>query len=162
MASWSSRLAILLPLLGAIVQYGLRRRVSHILRLWLTLVLLASTASLALIHFIVNELRGCLFLAGDGNCFVSGLGALATAGLLLGLAAMIYWRSRRQRAPTQLNHMRLLIFVAAFSGLTVGENLFVVILSLLGLYASLDYWLRHRGLRWGFLVLRDDYKDDIG
>jgi hypothetical protein len=158
-----SRLAILLTLAACLGQYLLRQRWDQSMRTWLSAGVIQLTGGLALLHFIANEQWVCMVQAGQGNCFVSGLGSIISALLLSGLALSLVRRQvRLGAAAAELNHVRLLFFVAALIGVAVGENLLIVIPALIGLYASLDYWLRHRGLRWGFLVVRDDYKDDVG
>ena len=158
---WPSRLALLLPLLAAAFQFLTRGRLSSNRRLAISTLLLVLVAGLALTHFWVSEQFTCMFVSEAGNCFVNGLGSLASALLMFGLAVVLFRRGVKESSAPDLNHARLLVFVAAFTGFSIGENLLIAILSLLGLYTSLDYLLRNRGLRWGFLVIRDDYKGDI-
>lgn len=162
LGQWSSRLAILVPIAGALIQYQLREWAARERRIWLSIAVVGSVGVFSLLHFHFNRQLSCMFTLDVTNCFVSGLGSLSAIILMGAIMALMLRRLDRQPQSAEINHLRLLLFVAAFSGVTVGENLIIVIIALIVLFSSLDYWLRHRGLRWGFLVVRDDYKDDIG
>ena len=159
---WPARLSIALPLILALIQYLGRGRLADPGRFWLSIAGAEAVAILSMLHFFSQRQWGCMLDPGASNCFVSGIGSLTLPLLLTGFSVLLLRRKRKSAQVPPVNHTRLMMVVAAMAALLIGETLLVVILGLIVLFANFDYWLRNRGQRWGFLVIRDDYKDDIG
>lgn len=126
---------------------------------WLGATFLGLTGLITLTLNILNGYYACIFAFREQNCAFEGLGSLS-----LILLSMILVRGCLILRGEELEKgfaLRLL-FASSLAGMWVGlvDNLFVFLVFFNVFLFVSDRWLRRRGLRWRFLVLRDDYKDD--
>ncbi|MFP3855409.1 MAG: hypothetical protein ACLFWD_14065 [Anaerolineales bacterium] len=159
---WPGRIAIVLPMTLALIQFVGRVRLGALWKFWLSIAAMETVAVLSLLHFLALRQWECMLDPGATNCFVSGFGSLTLPLVLSIFSLLLVRRIARSELVPPVHHTRLMLVVAAMAGVMIGENLLFVIIGLILLFVNFDYWLRNRGLRWGFLVIRDDYKDDIG
>lgn len=149
--------AIALPLAGALAMWGWGGRFPHAQRR-VAVSIFGTTALLALTLFLLNRYYACILAFGDQNCLFDGLATLSLFLLSILLARGCIVLRGENRAQ---DYIPMLLFGSAWAGMGLTQNLclFVVFLNLF-LFAA-DRWLKRKGLTWRFLVLRDDYKDDV-
>jgi hypothetical protein len=149
--------AIGLPLFAALAIWRLGSRFPRPQR-WLAAPVLAVAGLMALTLFLLNRYYACMFAVARENCLFD---AAATVSLFLlnavSARSCLVLRGE-DRGPDAIP---LLLLSGAWAGSGLTQNLLVMLVSLNLLLFALDRWLRGRGLGWRFLVLRDDYGDDV-
>lgn len=147
-----------IPFIGGLVIWWRGEQFPRRVR-WVAVTLLGLTGFFALTLNLLNGYYACIFAFREQNCAFEGLGSLS-----LFLLSLILVRGSLYLGGEELEKgfaIRVL-FVSAWAGMWVGlvDNLFVFLVFFNVFLFVSDRWLRRRGLRWRFLTLRDDYKND--
>lgn len=146
-----------MPLLGALFLWragGFFPRRAHLLgAAVLALVGICGTGI-----FLLERLFRCMFQAGRENCLIQGSTSLGLIILCLVWIVVSLLPRRQRSVDPSINR---LLFASVWAGIGFTQNLLVLLLFLYLLYFLVDRWLRSKGLQWRFLVIRDDYRDDI-
>ena len=155
--TWLRVGAIGLPLFAALIIRCWGHRSPDIQRRLAALVF-CTTGLLALTLFLLNRYHACILAFGKQSCLFDGAATLSL------LALSVFWT----RASLVLRgtdpgggHITLLLLCAAWAGMGLARNLALFLVFLYLFYYAVDRWLRRKGLAWRFLVLRDDYADDV-
>lgn len=150
--------AIGLPFAGALVIWRMRARFPRAQRVMAALIL-ATTALIALALFLLNRYYACVLAFREESCLFDGLGTLS----LLVWSALFARSSLVMQGQTLgARYIPMLLFAAGWAGACVGQNLFLLVVSMNLLLFAIDRWLKTRGTSWQFLVLRDGYSEDEG
>jgi hypothetical protein len=150
-------LIILLPLLGGLYLVIFKPQDRQIQRRWTSLTLLGAGLA-GLVRFILSGEAACTFQSSQASCLQAGVLALSVI-LLNGL--MLYFSLVRD--TNHSNDYQFYALVNAAWALTALANSWVISLGGLSLtLIVISRWVWNRGGSVGILVVRDDYKDDIG
>jgi hypothetical protein len=153
--TWLRIGAIGLPLIGALTLWRWEEKFLCAQR-WLVAVIFGLLGPVALTLFVLNEHYACILLSGRQNCLFDGLATLSLVLLSVVLASVVL------RGVNKGDCILMLLLSSAWAGMTLAENL-LVLLIFLNLFLYVIYrWLNRKGLKWRILMLRDDYEDDHG
>jgi len=144
-----------LPFAGALVIWRMEARSPRTQRVMVALVL-GITGLCALALFLLNRYYACVLAFRQESCLFDGLGTLS---LLVWSALLVRGSLTLQGENLGEHFIPMLLFAAGWAGAGVGQNLFLLLVSLNLLLFAIDRWLKARGTSWRFLVLRDGYSD---
>jgi hypothetical protein len=154
--TWLRIVAIGLPLIGvpAIWRWGDQ---SLWVRRWLAAVILGISGLAALGLFLLNQRYACILLIGTGNCLIDGLAPLSLflLNVILVRGCFILRGGHKKN-----DYVLLLLLSSAWAGMGLAENLLVLLIFLYLFFYVIRKWLDRDGLKWRFLIVRDDYSDE--
>ena len=149
--------AIGMPLVGALVIWRWGDRFPRVQR-QLVVSIFGTTALIALILFLLNRHYACILVFGRQNCLFDGSATLSLFLLSIVLArGCIVLRSENRGQ----DYIPMLLLGSAWAGMGLSQNLCLFLVFLNLFFFAVDRWLKRKGLSWRFLVLRDDYSDDV-
>ena len=153
--TWLKIVAIGLPLLAALTIWRGGDRFLPAQR-WLVIITFGLIALIALTLFFLDKQYACILMFGRQNCLFDGL-----ASLSLVLLSLLFARSSvlLRGEDKGSDYILMLLLSSAWAGMGLVENLLVFLIFLNLFFFVFNRWLNRRGLKWRFLVLRDDYKD---
>ena len=92
--------------------------------------------------------ESCLF-DGSATLFLLVLSIICTRSCMV-----------RRDQDRSYDYVSLLRRCGAVAGMALAQNLALFLVFLNLFYFAFDRWLRKKGLRWRFLIVRDDYADE--
>jgi hypothetical protein len=119
---------------------------------------LGTTGLIALALFLLNRYYACILAFGRRNCLFDGL---ATLSLFLLSTVLARWCIVLRGENKAQDYSLVLLLGSAWAGMGLTQNFFVFLGSASLFVLAADRWLRRRGITARFLVLRDDYSDDV-
>jgi hypothetical protein len=155
--TWLRIGAIGIPLVGALAIWRWGTKFPRAQRR-LAVSILGTTGLIALTLFLLNRYYACILAFGRQNCLFDGSATLSLFLLSIVLTrGCIVLRSENRGQ----DYIPMLLLGSAWAGMGLTQNLclFPVFLNLF--VFAMDRWLKRKGLGWRFLVLRDDYGDDL-
>jgi formate hydrogenlyase subunit 3/multisubunit Na+/H+ antiporter MnhD subunit len=160
--TWLRIGAIGLPLIGALTLWRWKEKFLCAQR-WLVAIIFGLLGPVALTLFVLNRHYACILLSGRQNCLFDGLATLSLVLLSLVLAGVVLRGVNvALRGVNKGDYILMLLLSSAWAGMALAQNLFVLLI-FLNLFLYVIYrWLNRKGLKWRFLMLRDDYEDDHG
>jgi hypothetical protein len=154
--TWLRIGAIGLPLAGALAIWRGGPRFPRAQR-QVAIVILATTALIALTLFLLNRQYACILAFARQSCLFEGLGTLSLflLGIVLARSCFVLRGGNKEQG-----YALLLLVGGTWAGMGLAQNvcLFLVCLNLF--IFAMDRWLKRKGISWRFMALRDDYKDD--
>lgn len=155
--TWLRVGAIGIPLVGALVIGRWGARFPRTQRR-LVASILGTSGLVALTLFLLNRYDACVLSFGGGNCLFDGLATLSLfllSGILVRSCLNMRGENRRP------DYVPRLLLSSAWAGIGLTRNLFMLLVFLNLFLFAIDRGLKRRGLKWRFMVLRDDYQDDV-
>lgn len=155
--TWLRIGAIGIPLVGALAIWRWGTKLPRAQRR-LVVFIFGTTGLIALTLFLLNRYYACILAFGRQNCLFDGLATLSLFLLSIVLARSCIVMRGENRGQ---DYVPMLLLGSAWAGMGLTQNLclFPVFLNLF--VFAVDRWLKRKGLGWRFLVLRDDYRDDV-
>ena len=101
-------------------------------------------------------------MTGIQNCLFPALGALSLLFLSLILIKVSLEDSLPADAKVRRDYSLRLLVVSAWAGMSLADNLLMLMAAWFLFLYVINQWLTTRNLRWRIFVLRDDYGDDGG
>jgi hypothetical protein len=152
---WLKIGAIGLPLMGAVSLWRWGDKFLGAQR-WLAASIFGLIGLVALTLFLLNRHYACILLFGRQSCLFEGLATLSLF-LLSGILARacVVMRGENKR----YDYILLLLLSSAWAGMGLTENLLLFLIFLNLFCYVFDRWLNSKGLKWRFLIVRDDYRD---
>jgi hypothetical protein len=155
--TWLRIGAIVLPLTGALTIWrcgvrflGAQRR--------LAVSILGTTGLIALTLFLINRHYACILAFGRQNCLFDGL---ATLSLFLLSIVLARWCIFLRGENKEQDYSLVLLLGSAWAGMGLTQHLCLFLVFLNVFVFAADRWLKRRGITARFLVVRDDYQDDV-
>ena len=149
--------AIGIPLVGALAMWRWGTKFPHAQR-HLVVSILGITGLIGLTLFLLNRYYACILAFGRRNCLFDGL---ATLSLFLLSILLTRWCIALRGENKEQDYSLVLLLGSAWAGMGLTQNFFVFLGSASLFVLAADQWLRRRGITARFLVLRDDYQDDV-
>ena len=146
-----------LPIFGALLLARWGDEYAHRQR-WLAAITLGVTGIAALTLFLVGQQFACVFLTGGESCAFDGLGSLSVFLLSLISASICL----RREANDRHDYIFLLLLSSSWAAIVLPDNWVIMLFALSSLMIVVSRWTKARGASVGFVVSRNDYKDDWG
>ena len=150
-------LTIGFPLLGALILLIFKPDSPAQQRLTAASVLLASGLS-SLARFFLTGQAGCTFVSGRESCLQAGL---LTLSVIL-LNGMMLYLTMTRAANQDFDYQYYCLVNSTWAGTALINNFAASLAGLSLTLIATSRWVRARGGSVGFVISRDDYKDDIG
>jgi hypothetical protein len=155
--TWLRIGAVSIPLVGALTIWRWGTKFPGALRR-VVVLLFGATALCALTLFWLNRYYACILSFGEQNCIVDAMATLSLFVLSIlraGSCLVLHGENLTREA------VPLLLLTAAWAGMGLIQNLFLILVFLNLFFFAVDRRLKSKGLTWRFLTLRDDYQDDV-
>jgi len=143
--------AIGLPVIAALVVW--RRS----MRRWLVVSIFGVAGLAGLVLFVVNRHYACIVRGGQQNCLFDGLATLSLFALNAVLARR---RVVIEDTDPRGDDILMLLLSGAWAGMGLAGNLEVFVVFLNLFLFVIHRLIQRKGLKWRFLVIRDDFEDD--
>jgi hypothetical protein len=154
--SWLRISAIGISLIGALAIWLWGNKLHHTQR-WLAGTIFGTAGLIAMTLFLISRHYACIFTLGKQNCLFDGMATLSLFLLNLVLAGASFVTRSENRG---YDYILMLLLSSAWAGMGLAENLLVFLIFLYLFFFVLNRWIKMKGFKSGFLVLRDDYEDD--
>lgn len=155
--TWLRIGAISIPMVGALAMWRWGTKFPRAQRR-LTVSMLGITGLIGLTLFLLNRYYACILAFGRRNCLFDGSATLSLFLLSIVLArGCIVLRGENK----EQDYILLLLLGSAWAGMGLTQNFFLLLGFACLFVLAADRWLRRRGITARFLVLRDDYSDDV-
>jgi len=154
--TWLSIVAVGLPLIGVLAIWRWWDKFRYVQR-WLVAAIFGLSGLTVLILFLLNRQYECILLTGRQNCLAGGL---ATLSLILLNVILARGSVILQGGTKKNDYILMLLLSSAWAGMGLAENLLVLLIFLNLFFYVIHKWLERNGLRWRFMIVRDDYSDE--